>query len=280
MPRNGFAYVFNSSGYFAEAERSYKSLRHHMPDAEVAFVTHPDLIDPRRTDVVWVELNETYDTPIVKTEAFRVPFDKCIFLDTDTRVVRDCSDIFRLLERYDLALAHEPTRGWDYSTSAPKPFCELNTGVLAFRKNQVTQEFFEKWRFTYQRMRNELSLINDQPSFRETLWNSPKIRHSTLPSEYHLITGKPNSIAWDAHILHGRDNLVSIEAQLSERIGPRCYLPDLGVLGSISGRRAALEMLVQITKKLAPKLVKKPRSSSYKSPGDWEERATSRNVAL
>lgn len=273
MSYDGFAYVFNSPGYFEEAERSYRSLRRHMPDATVAYVTHPEFIRPERTDVIWVPFEERYDTPIIKVEVFSVPFERCIFLDGDTRVLRDCSEIFRALEKFDLALAHEPTRGWDYATTAPKPFCELNTGVLAFRKNAVTERFFADWKRTYDRMRAELRIFNDQPAFREALWHAEAVRLATLPSEYHLVTGKADGIAWDAHILHGRDDLDAIEAGLKAFVGPRAHTLDYGVLGPINGRKAALAALLRMVRRLLPRVLRAPRSSQHEAPNDWQIRA-------
>lgn len=272
-PTFGFVYVFNSRGYFEEAEQSYDSLRKHMPKINVAYVTHPELVIQKRDDVIWVPFEQQYDAPIVKTEAYRAPFDYCIFVDGDTRIVRDCRDVFRLLDRFDFALAHEPTRGWDYPTSAPRPFCELNTGVLAFRKNPSTSAFFEKWRAIYARMREEHALLNDQPSFREALWSSPEISHATLPSEYHLVTGKANSIAWDAHILHGRNDLEAVERDLARVSGPRAYTPDLGIIEPISGRRSALSAIKRLLPRLLKKALRPPVSASRQAPGDWEKRA-------
>lgn len=268
----GFVYVVNTQKYLEEALVSLASLRRHMPSAAVAIITHEHLFreDP---SVCWVPLSQNYDTPIVKCEAIRCPFDRFVFLDTDTRVVRDVSKIFEPLDAFDCALAHEPTRGWDYLTKSPDAFCELNTGVMAFRKSHAVAEFFELWRATYDRMRAEQGLLNDQPSFREALWSSENIRLCTLPSEFHLVTGKPAYIAWDAHILHGRDNLAAVESVVNRCTGPRALMPTYGLLMPCNGRKSLFRTWRHITRLLLEGLILQPRSAPAAAPGDWQLRA-------
>jgi hypothetical protein len=51
----GFVYVVNTQAYLDEARTSLASLRRHMPDAQVAIITHEHLFadDP---SVIWVPL--------------------------------------------------------------------------------------------------------------------------------------------------------------------------------------------------------------------------------
>lgn len=271
----GFVYVVNTESYLREAMLSLASLRICMPNASVAIVTHEELFvdDP---SVIWIPLTQSYDSPIVKWEAVRCPFDRFIFLDSDTRVLRELSELFTCLDAFDCALAHEPTRGWDYSSSASPPFCELNTGVMAFKKSEAVIEFFRLWRNTYETMRIKQHLLNDQPSFREVLWDKRDIRLCTLPSEFHLVTGRPASITWHAHVLHGRNNLDALSNIVNEAIAPRAFVPVYGVFPGYSGRRCMIKTWLQFTKQVLRTLTSPNGAAADPSPGDWERRAAAK----
>ena len=245
----GFVYVVNTEGYLSEALTSYASLKQAMPAAKVAIITHPDLflsID----EIMWVPLASSYDGPIVKIEMARSPFLRTIYLDSDTLILGDLDPLFDLMEAFDLALAHEPTRGWDYETSAPGPFVELNTGVVVFRKSPQMEAFFADWKNRYYLMRDRKSLKNrrdDQPSFRETLWFHRNLRHATLTTEFHLITGKGASTAWHVKLLHGRDDLPRIASIINRDLGPRTYNPGWGVVMPPRGRKYWIKDYARLT---------------------------------
>src|SRR5688572_13104221 len=40
----------------------------------------------------------------------RTPFERTLYLDTDTRVICDLTDVFNLLDQFDIALAHAHKR--------------------------------------------------------------------------------------------------------------------------------------------------------------------------
>lgn len=86
-------------------------------------------------------LTQSYDSPIAKWEAVCCPFDRFIFLDSDTRVLRKLSELFTCLDAFDCALVHEPTRLELQLVGAP-PFSELNTGVMAFKNSKTVIELF------------------------------------------------------------------------------------------------------------------------------------------
>lgn len=188
----------------------------------------------------WREPRLSDRTPIVKNDATAAPYDRVAFIDTDTRIVGDLSDVFQVLDRFHLALAHEPTRGWDYQTPAPPAFCELNTGFIVFRNSPEVRVFFDLWQEEYRRTFTKQGLRNDQPAFRSALWQSEHIRVATLPSEYHCICGKPVSIAWEAKLLHDRGNLEFIEQEINREQGYRAYVPGLGLVRGYRGRKSWL----------------------------------------
>lgn len=266
---DGFVYAANTQGYIDEALASLTSFRRFLPTAPVTILAPRALFVSGLPHVVWLELEGTYDSPIIKAEAIRVAYQRTIFLDTDTRIIGDISGLFDILDGFDMALAHEPTRGWDYDTPAAKAFCELNTGVIAFRNTTEIRTFFADWTAAYHRMRHVQGLRNDQPAFRETLWNSRSIRHATLPSEYHFITGKGNSIAWEALLLHGRQDLAKLESLINREPGPRSYEPAWGVLTSPSGRRQRLNVFLAIARKFLSGMRTASAAPARETPVTW-----------
>ncbi len=116
----------------------------------------------------------------------RTRFARTLFLDCDTRVVRPLDNLFTLLDRFDLALAHDVRRasnlirtGWRIDT--PYAFPQLNSGVLLYALSPRTEAFFADWSAAYRAS----GLDRDQPSLRDLLWSSD-IRFHVLPPEFNL----------------------------------------------------------------------------------------------
>ncbi|MFN3890344.1 MAG: putative nucleotide-diphospho-sugar transferase [Beijerinckiaceae bacterium] len=277
----GYVYVVNTCGYLDEALSSIASLRKVEPYAEVTIIG-PQILNFRDSGINWLDLEGCYDSPIIKVESVRCPYDAFIFLDTDTIVRRPVHELFDLLDGVDMAFAHEQMRGWDYNTSVPRAFCEFNTGVMVVRRSEAVMTFFSEWKRRYDVLRSQLNLVNDQPSFREVLWEFRELRFCTLPSEYHFVTGTPNYIAWDAHILHGREDLVELGNLIDLGSGPRVYVPPFGMVSGFQGRRSVLRSWLSIsTHALNAMLGRNKQLVRKTSPVQWQSivRSTVRDSA-
>src|SRR5437868_8197397 len=134
--KNGFCYVVDNVGYLNEAMSSLASLRIRMGDIPVTIVAPRELFRVEAAVTDWIELPKSRNGPIVKTASLLAPYERVIFVDTDTYVASDLAGLFDVLDVFDLAVAHDVTRGNDYGTQiVPRSFCEYNTGVIAFRNN-------------------------------------------------------------------------------------------------------------------------------------------------
>ena len=121
----------------------------------------------------------------------KTPFEKTLYLDSDTVIVRDISDIFDSLERFDVALTHDYARKrTKYSKLVPEyekipyAFSEVNGGVFAFSKNERTEKFLTLWKqyfYKYYQQTNGW----DQVSLRVSLWESD-VSMFHLPFEYNI----------------------------------------------------------------------------------------------
>jgi hypothetical protein len=119
------------------------------------------------------------------------PFDRTLYLDSDTEVKSDITDVFDILDRFDIAAAHDHCRKshrWASKLPAydaiPYAFPEYNGGVILYKKSPAVAEFLAEWQSCFH-ANKEKTNGQDQASFRITLWNTG-IRLHTLPAEFNI----------------------------------------------------------------------------------------------
>jgi hypothetical protein len=130
-----------------------------------------------------------------KTEYLaHTPYDHTLYLDTDTSLNADIRDVFRVLERFDIAMAHAQHRGAGnlkpWRVALPDAFPEFNSGVVLFRSTPAVIKFLDDWGKHFktdwiEAGRRNAQLEHDQTSLRELLWLSD-LRIATLPPEYNV----------------------------------------------------------------------------------------------
>jgi hypothetical protein len=265
----GFVYVATGMAYLPEAFRSAESLRRHHPDAPICLITdHPPEDRGPFTEIREPE-GAVRHTPIDKVLAYEAPYDRVIFLDTDTFVLGDLSPVFRMLERFDLALLQDLNRGWNYELpDVPVSFSEFNTGVVAFRKSAAMADFFAAWSREYDEMRNEYGFVTDQPSFRRTLFHSD-LRVAPLPSEFHFLGDMPNCTLWNVRLIHGRGDHERIARQVNEELGLRAYVPEIGTLGKYHGRRKLLRDMTRMLGRMLSLFIRGGENVAASAPTKW-----------
>jgi hypothetical protein len=265
---NGFVYVATSDGYRDEAVRSVASLKAAMPDALTCLVSNTPLAGPHAFDDVIVR-SDVEGGPSDKMLCIHAPFDRAVFLDTDTLVTGDLGELFRILDRFDVAALPETRRGWDYDLeNVSHAFAEFNTGVIAFRRTSAVESFFADWRSEYQRLREVAGLTNDQPAFRSALWRSG-LHVAPIPSEYHFLSGSPNYIMWDARLIHGRGDLQKVAVDVNRVLGARAYVPNVGVVPGYRGRRNWFNETVRLFWRMTRLVMKQPTDPASLAPVKW-----------
>ena len=98
----GVLYVATGAAHTAAARASAASVRATNPWLGVAIYTDQAIAGPEFDSVAPVA------APHIRAKVDylpETPFAETLYLDTDTRVLGDLGDLFRLLERFDLALA-------------------------------------------------------------------------------------------------------------------------------------------------------------------------------
>lgn len=207
-----FVYVAVGERYVQEAAQSAASCRSAMPSCRVVLYTR-DRVSQDAFDSVRPLGSENDDPFLLKIRGVKAETaPRFVFLDTDTYIVDDISEVFALLDRFDLAAAHAPVRLqaniWPelkpYSDGIPECFPEYNTGVIAIRNSDRVKAMLARWEglFMDHLSRPLRPKTQDQASFRTALYES-ELRVCTLPAEYNCRFPYPMSLCGKVKILHG-----------------------------------------------------------------------------
>lgn len=230
MESRGVVYIATGEKFVEEALISARSVRKQMPEIEIALFTDLEKLveDPPEpiTQVFLLEdvhkscLDKMY--PLLDT-----PFEKNLFLDTDTYLCDRVDELFEILDHYDIGAAHPPFRVQYQIEGIPECFPEPNTGVIVFRKSPEALEVISKWPVEYERqLASEEKPHHDQHSFRAALYGSAA-RFLVLPNEYNFRSIGPNFAGKGSKvkIIHGRHaNFERVEKRLNGNLDYRVFL--------------------------------------------------------
>lgn len=231
---NGIIYIATGKKYVQEACHSVASLKAQMPEISVTLFAD-EAIHSSHFDQVIIIDNPQYgfiDKIIYMNQS---PYERTIFIDTDTYICDDFSDLFVLLDRFDIAVSHGPQRGELLIDDMPECFVELNTGVIAFRKSAAMAQFLNRWLTLFkeglQFKRSLYKQYNDQPAFQEALYYSD-LRVATLTPEYNCRCLSPTFVSRKVKILHLRyPNLPKVAEEINRNHLKRIfYNPEIGLL--------------------------------------------------
>lgn len=222
--KNGVLYVANGEKYYREALNSAKSAKLHNPDLPLAI--HTDVEDPDMS-VFALRCGAApfrYDFGAKIDALLEMPFERTLFIDSDTYICGDLRELFGLLDDFDLLVSREPTREWcgHPESGIPDCFSELNTGVLGFVKSEATSEFLQRWKDAYDDPAAGI-YPHDQPTFRKVLYRS-RLRFYMLSPEYNARLVYPTMLGGEVKIVHARcDNLNRLAKTLNRARAPRVF---------------------------------------------------------
>lgn len=116
----------------------------------------------------------------------KTPFESTLYLDSDTMIVDDISELFGLLDRFDIAIAHAHKRNFhltaeQWRENLPPSFPQFNSGVILYKKSLQVSAFLANWRDSF----HTAKIKKDQVTLRELIWLSD-LRIATLPPEYNI----------------------------------------------------------------------------------------------
>ncbi len=227
----GIVYSCTGERYVQEALRSARSSMRHNALPHVLFASTEVSGEPGLSVVRFEPSANPYVDKIANMR--RSPFERTLYLDTDTYVVAEIAHVLELLDRFELAAAHAPGYRGFADPEVPAAFYELNTGVLAWHASTRTDAFLRSWEETYSRWlieqpfprAGEAGDAADQPAFRRCAWEHA-LRLYVLAPEYNLRLGEPATIVERVRVIHGRArDYEALAARLNGKHGPRAYSP-------------------------------------------------------
>lgn len=181
----GVIYVATGPDYVDLAFRSAASVRALNPELAIDIFTDLGLDD--RAGV----FDRVHPVPLVharaKVDCMALSrFARTLYLDCDTLAVAPFGDLFDLLARFDLALAHDVRRNSDlvqegFAVATPYAFPQLNSGVMLYRRSPAMLGFLAEWARRYR----AAGVLRDQVTLKDLLWES-SLRFYVLPPEFNL----------------------------------------------------------------------------------------------
>lgn len=196
----GVLYVATGEQYLDEARLSAQSVRENMPDMDIALITD-ERIESDLFDIVEIDQTLEDDFSSSNLHSELSPFDKTLFLDTDTYVCDDVTELFDILEDFDIAIA--PTLSEDKVLDVPRPWTQYNTGVIAYKENERTDELLSLWDKIYKNWRKNRNITKNQESFLKAVYESD-VDLFKLSYNYNTRLFCPGGIHGEAKIVHGR----------------------------------------------------------------------------
>ncbi|SLN38482.1 Glycosyl transferase family 8 [Roseivivax jejudonensis] len=232
MTTSGIIYITAGKTYTEDACHAAESARAANPGLGIdLFCDDPSIVPEGLFDKV-----HRIETPHrrSKVDCLHLSrFDRTLYLDSDTRVVTDLSDLFRVLERFDLAVCHAHARERKktnaiWKTDIPSAFPQLNGGVLLYRRSPEVDAFLQDWASTFA----EAGFGKDQVTLRELFWHTD-LRWFVLPPEYNIRYAKYLDV-WDPEEAQPKIKHFAEYNQMSAQ--KRKAKKKQGVLGRLFGR--------------------------------------------
>lgn len=267
----GVVYVAIGKKFIDEACYSATSLKERMPNLDITIFSNENVQHGCFDKCLIIESSQNgYIDKIVGMS--QTPYDYTLFIDSDTYICSDFSEIFTLLDKYDIGAALAELRAGKNQLGEIYSYQELvdeqsrfiypiyNSGVIVYKKSFAISHFFSKWlNLAKQQMQEKGMSYGDQPSFQLALHQSD-LRQVVLPHEYNCRFIFPVCISGTVKILHGRtSNFPELAKAINVEISTRVFHPKYGLVTP-----SALQMLKKIILVTFYKLVGKKANLGYR----------------
>lgn len=222
FPEQGYLFAFFGKQYREEAIRSAKRIKVVDRDAHItAVTTEEEDFEDAFDHVVFRKFSSgTYQRHLLYKvlHMYRCsPYQRTLFLDSDTYLCYAVPELFDLLDHFDVGVTHGP-----YDTSIPKlydrevvGYWPFNTGVITFSKNAVNERVFDLWSTLYEDHVNGPDEYGIDQEFLNTALLRYSARVCTLPVQYNARVHRPLCFVPPLKILHAHADLPNIAARVN-----------------------------------------------------------------
>jgi len=180
----GILYVATGELYIELAVRSAESVKKHCGDIRIHLFTDRDTAEFAVFDSTTIIQNPHRRS---RLDCFsQTPFQRTLYLDAETCICTDIREIYDVLDRFDIAMAHAHLRNRKamkehWRIPIPDAFPQFNSGVILYNKSAPVLDLLNKWKEAY----FTAGFRKDQTTLRELLYLS-NIRIAVLPPEYNI----------------------------------------------------------------------------------------------
>jgi len=253
----GVIYIARGKKCNDEAIRSAASLKDKSPGMSATIFSTEEIKSPLFDKIIPIEKEDLSDKgPYLEKvkHMYSSPYEHTLFLDSDTFVCGDISELFVLLEKFDVAAAHAELRQSYEVKWSPQCFPDLNTGVILFKKSPAVLAAFSEWFALYKEYVKKIEGIHicDQAAFREVLYKN-NLKIAILTPEYNCRFIYPVYVDNEVKILHGRHpDLARVAREINKKTDMRIFLSDIGTL-TVHDRHPSSTLLFQKLKRMFKK---------------------------
>jgi hypothetical protein len=179
---DGVIYVAEGSDYLDLAVQSANSLKALNPALLIDLFTDQNLTAGPFDRVKPIPAGPTAKLACLPATRF----ERTLYLDCDTLCLAPLDDLFEILTRFELAIAHDVRRTSGLIREGavecpPYAFPQMNAGVMLYRRSTAMRAFLRDWQKAYVAAGKR----RDQPTLRDLLWSSD-LRFYVLPPEFNL----------------------------------------------------------------------------------------------
>jgi hypothetical protein len=228
MESKGILYVATGEQHIYEATKSAQYTRKHM-DVPIAIVTdqQPDTDIFDRVITVSKPEYSSVDKP---KNLLQSPFEQTLYLDCDAIVLEPVSELFELLNQYELLVATDPNEAGkihnpdEDAAELPSSLPIFQTGVIAYRQTKSFEELINTW--TQNAIKNNYSY--EQTAFREAMYEN-NLNWMTLTHLYNCLNKWPMQVTGQVKIMHGHlnnwseDRIDKIKNRMNSNHNPRLF---------------------------------------------------------
>ncbi len=153
----GVMYVAFGESYVREAKKSIASLRKVSSTIPISVVTDKEWYDEYVPDKFLIR------DPIFSFECKPIyipesPYDRTLFLDTDTYVARDITPVFNLLDYYDIGVLFG---GNQLNDTGIECHLQCSSSTILFKNNIAVKDVFRRWTQIYLEQKEVISNVKD-----------------------------------------------------------------------------------------------------------------------